>query len=63
MKQHLDELWGRVEDLSQKLKDDPENRATAILLSAVVDDYNAKLKLYIQDNERQENPRRRQYEG
>lgn len=50
-KRHLDELWGRVEDLTQKLKDDPENRATAILLSAVVADYNAKLKLYIQDNE------------
>jgi len=63
MKQHLDELWGRVEDLSQKLKDDPENRATAILLSAVVDDYNAKLKLYIQDNESQENSRPRQPEG
>ena len=46
-KGHLDELWGRIEQLSEELKDDPDNRMLAVLLSAAVDNYNAKLKLYI----------------
>lgn len=44
-KSHLDELWGRIEQLSERLVDTPECRSTAMLLSACLDNYNAKRKL------------------
>tara|TARA_R100000426_G_scaffold1251_1_gene2248 strand:+ start:417 stop:578 length:162 start_codon:yes stop_codon:yes gene_type:complete len=42
---HLDELSARIDELYDRLLDDPECRATAILLSACIDNYNAKLRL------------------
>jgi hypothetical protein len=42
---YLDELQARIDELYDRLLDDPECRATAILLSACIDNYNAKLKL------------------
>jgi len=51
-KEHLDELWGRVEDLTERLKKDPKNRSTAILLAATLDNYNAKLRLHHEDTTR-----------
>lgn len=56
-KEHLDELWERVEDLNERLKQDPNNRSTAILLSATLDNYNAKHRLYHEDTTRTQQSR------
>lgn len=56
-KEHLDELWERVEDLTKRLKQDPDNRSTAILLSATLDNYNAKLKIHHEDTTRTQQSR------
>jgi len=42
---HMDELWGRIEELQERLKQDPDNRMVALLLCATLDNYNAKQKL------------------
>ena len=42
---HLDELQARIDELYERLLDDPECRVTAILLNACIDNYNAKLRL------------------
>jgi hypothetical protein len=41
----MTELWGRIEDMTERLKDEPENRTLAIMLNATLDNYNAKQKL------------------
>lgn len=43
--EHMTELWGRIEDMTERLKDEPENRTLAIMLNATLDNYNAKQKL------------------
>ena len=42
---HLDELQARIDELYDRLLDDPECRATAMLLSVCIGNYNSKLKL------------------
>jgi hypothetical protein len=42
---HLDELWLRIEELNERMKQDPDNRMVALLLCATLDSYNAKQKL------------------
>lgn len=43
--EHMKDLWDTIERMSERLLDEPENRTLAIMLSASVDNYNAKLKL------------------
>tara|TARA_R110002020_G_C15663226_1_gene717000 strand:+ start:317 stop:478 length:162 start_codon:yes stop_codon:yes gene_type:complete len=42
---HLDALQARINELYDRLLDEPECRATAMLLNACIENYNSKLKL------------------
>ena len=46
---YLDALWSRIEELEDRLVKDPNDRGAALLLSACLDNYNAKLKLLHMD--------------
>jgi hypothetical protein len=43
---HLDDLWRQIDELSERLLDNPEDRTLAMMLSGTLDNYNAKLKQY-----------------
>lgn len=45
-RKYLDELWQRIEDMEKRLVADPENRGLAMLLHGTINSYNAKLKLF-----------------
>ncbi len=47
-KQHLDEMWERIEDLEKQLVADPKNVGLAALLQGLIDAYYSKQDLYRQ---------------
>lgn len=49
-KAHLDELWERIEELSEQLLDDPDNRGLAMVLDCAVRNYDAKVRLFNKDS-------------
>lgn len=48
-REFLDEMWERIEDMEKRLIADPENRGLAMLLHGTIDSYNAKKKVFEED--------------
>ena len=51
-REYLEEMWERIEDLEKRLKADPENRGTAMLLHGLIDSYHAKQRLYYEQEQK-----------